>query len=40
MSGEDNIGMKDALTYFLNFCIQVIKSNPEYTILAEDLAWL
>ena len=40
MSGEVNIGMKDALSHFLQFCIDLIKNDPEYFILAEDLDWL
>lgn len=40
MSGEDTIGMKDTLSHFLQFCIEIIKNEPEYAILAEDLNWL
>lgn len=40
MSGGDNIGIKDALSHFLQFCVDMIKGDPEYSILAEDLGWL
>lgn len=40
MSGDDTIGMKDTLSYFLQFCIELIKADPDYAILAEDLSWL
>lgn len=33
MSGDDTIGMKDTLSHFLQFCTDLIKSDPDYAIL-------
>ena len=40
MSGDDTFGMKDTLSHFLQFCIEVIKNDEQYALLAEDLVWL
>lgn len=40
MSGEDNFGIKEALGSFIEYCIEMIKADKEYSMLAEDLEWL